>query len=505
MTDLNSHSGVASELRRSVCFDIRPHIGGSRRASQSDGAYEKFNPADGSLLTRFAPGSADDVDLAVGVARATFEAGVWSRRPQTERREVLLGLADLLARDREALAALETVEVGKPLAEAHAIDLPIAETVLRNTAIAADQLCGSTYPTDSRSLALTIRAPVGVVAAIVAWNFPIALAIQKLAPALIVGNSVILKPSELTSEGALRLADLAMEAGVPEGVLNVTPGLGSTVGAALASHMDVDLVSFTGSTNTGRLLLGASGASNMKRLVLECGGKSANIVFADAPDIDGVADGVFARMFTNQGQVCSAGTRLIVHESLCEVLVEKLVERTERLVIGDPLDTSTTFGPLISAPQRDRVLAYISEAIRDGSRARCGGAAPIMPESGGYFVAPTILLDVDPRARIAQEEVFGPVLCVHPFSNIDEAIAIANRTNYGLAATAWTQTLDVAQRIVREVKAGEIVIHATTDASPGASIGAIPIEPRRQSGLGLEGGLEGIAAFTALTTAQIFT
>jgi gamma-glutamyl-gamma-aminobutyraldehyde dehydrogenase len=501
-----SNKGVAQDAaarRKEVVFDIRPYIDGRYVSSRSTGAFEKYNPADGTLLTSFPSGSAADVDLAVKSARTSFEDGRWSKRPQADRKATLLRFADLLERDRESLALIEAVEVGKLLRDARTIDLPMAAAILRYTATAADHLFGSTYPTDSRSLALTIRAARGVAAAIVAWNFPIVLAIQKVAPALITGNSVVLKPSELTSQGALRLGELALEAGVPEGVFNIVPGLGTTVGSALANHMDVNILAFTGSTTTGKRLLQAAGSSNMKRLVLECGGKSAHIVFEDAPDLDLVADGVFARMFANQGQVCSAGTRLIVHRGLHDALLAKLKLRIDALVPGDPLHPETTFGPLVSAAQRDKVQAYVESGLESEARLFCGNEH-IVRATGGFFVAPTVFRDVDPDAKIAQEEIFGPVLCVHAFDHVDEAIFLANRSTYGLTATAWTTNLATAHRLVREVKAGEITIRGTGKPSSGAALGTLPIEPHQQSGFGIEGGLEGIAAYTTLTAAQIF-
>ncbi len=490
-----------SARARDLVPETRPFIGGRFVDSCSQDAFDKHNPADGSLLARFAVGSAEDVDRATAAARTSFESGIWAHASVDHRKAVLHRLADLMEAHADELALLETLDVGKPIRDARGIDLPLAIGILRHAAEAADQVLGQVHPTDGRSLALAVRMPRGVAAGIVGWNFPLVLAMQKLAPALATGNSLVLKPSELSSLSAIRVAALAAEAGVPEGVVNVVPGLGATVGHAIAHHMDIDLLSFTGSSATGKRLLQASGASNMKRLVLECGGKSPNLVFADAPDLDLVADGVMARMFWNQGQVCTAGTRLLVDRTVKDALLEKLLARVAGIVPGHPLDPGTTFGPLISAGQRDKVMGYIEDGLGAGASLRAGGSdAP----AEGYYVAPAVFDDVTTDMRIAQEEIFGPVLSILPFSTIDEAVSLANATVYGLSATAWTQSLATAQRMIRDLKVGELVIRGTGTPSAGAKFGALPLEPHGQSGLGIESGIEGLAAYTALKSVQLF-
>lgn len=490
-----------SARAREVALETRPFIGGNYVDSRSSETFDKSNPADGSLLARFAVGSAEDVNSAVSAARAAFDSGVWAHASVDHRKAVLHRLADLMAVHAEELALLETLDVGKPIRDALNVDVPLAIGILRHAAEAADHVLGQVHPTDGRSLALAVRVPRGVAAGIVGWNFPLVLAVQKLAPALATGNSLVLKPSELSSLSALRLAALAMEAGVPEGVFNVVPGLGATIGDAIAHHMDIDLLSFTGSSATGKRLLQASGASNMKRLILECGGKSPNIVFADAPDLDLVADGVMARMFWNQGQVCTAGTRLVIDHSIKDALVEKLLARVASITPGHPLDPETAFGPLISAGQRDKVMGYIEDGLGAGASLRIGGGD--VP-AGGFYVAPTVFDNVMPEMRIAQEEIFGPVLSILPFSTVDEAVSLANATIYGLSATAWTQSLAIAQRLIRDLKTGELTIRGTGTPSAGAKFGALPLEPHGQSGLGIESGIEGLAAYTALKSVQIF-
>ncbi|WP_374596585.1 aldehyde dehydrogenase family protein [Sphingosinicella sp.] len=490
-----------SARAREIAFETRPFIGGRYVESLSGDTFDKFNPADGSLLARFAVGSGEDVSRAVAAACAAFNGGIWAHASVDHRKAVLHRLADLMAAHAEELALLETLDVGKPIRDALNVDVPLAIGILRHAAEAADHVLGQVHPTDGRSLALAVRVPRGVAAGIVGWNFPLVLAVQKLAPALATGNSLVLKPSELSSLSALRLAALAVEAGVPESVFNVVPGLGATVGDAIAHHMDIDLLSFTGSSATGKRLLQASGASNMKRLVLECGGKSPNIVFADAPDLDLVADGVMARMFWNQGQVCTAGTRLLVDQSVKDALVERLLARVAGIVPGHPLDPGTTFGPLISAGQRDKVMGYIEGGLGAGASLRAGGGDA---SAEGYYVAPAVFDNVTTDMRIAQEEIFGPVLSILPFSTIDEAVSLANATVYGLSATVWTQSLATAQRMIRDLNVGELVIRGTGTPSAGAKFGALPLEPHGQSGLGIESGIEGLAAYTALKSVQLF-
>lgn len=498
MTDLGTQADWA-RIQQDYPIDVRPFIDGTLEDSRSDQIVEKISPADGKPLFKFAAGSRADVDAAVASARRVFEAGTWAHVPLMHRKAILSRLAELIERDAQTLAMLETIDVGKPIRDAVTADIPLAIMVLRGAIEAAESLTGATYPSDGASLVMSLRLPRGVVSAIIGWNFPLVLAMQKIAPALITGNSIVLKPSELTSLSALHLARLAIEAGIPEGVFNVIPGLGATVGDAIAHHMDIDMLSFTGSTATGKKLLQASGASNMKRLLLECGGKSPNIVFADAPDLQQVAQGVFMRMFWNQGQVCTAGTRLIVHNSVREELVGMLEGATGMLQAGHPLSPETTLGPLISAPQRDKVMGYITEGQSAGASLRCGGGA-LLAESGGYYVQPTIFTDVDPDHRIAREEIFGPVLSVMGFDTEDEAIALANRTTYGLSAIAWTQSAKTAHRIMRDLNAGGVSINATGTPGMSVAFGSVPLEPHRQSGFGVEGGMEGLASYTILKT-----
>jgi len=491
------------ELASRLNHEVGPFIGGRRVDSRSHETYTKFDPATGSARAELAVGGADDVDAAVSSARAAFEDGRWSGLSVHRRSEILHRLADLIAANTDELALCETVDVGKPIGDAVNVDLGMVPALIRRDSASADKVCGRVYPSDPRSLCLTRREPHGVVAGIVGWNFPLALAVVKVVPALAAGNTMVLKPSELSPLSALRLGELALEAGVPEGVLNVVPGLGETVGAALAGHMDVDMLSFTGSSATGRKLMVSAGTSNMKKLVLECGGKSPSIVFDDFPDLDAVAEAVAGSVFWNQGQVCTAGTRLLVQEGVHDQLVERVAARAAAMRPGDPLDPATALGPLVSRPQLDKVMGYIDAGVRDGVEPLVGGGLALQ-ESGGYFVEATVFDGVESGMKIAQEEIFGPVLSVIPFADTTDAARIANDTIYGLSATVWTRDLSRGHHMIKQVRAASISIRATASPSEGAPIYGLPSEPHRQSGLGVEGGVEGIMAFTELRSAQIF-
>lgn len=477
-------------------------IDGRFRSMTGDDSFTKESPIDGAPLAEFAAGTAEDVDTAVASARAAFEDGRWSGLAVSVRKATLMKLADLMAAHAEELAILDVLDVGKPIRDALNIDLALSLGILRYCAEGADKVLGTVTPADARTLAMTVRAPRGVVGGIIGWNFPLVLAIQKLAPALAMGNTLVLKPSELSSFSALRLGELALEAGIPPGVFNVLPGLGRTVGVALSNHPDVDLLTFTGSSATGKRIMQAAGTSNMKRLLLECGGKSANIVCEDCPDLDDVADGVMARMFWNQGQVCTAGTRLIVAESVRTALVERIVARASRVKAGDPLDGATTFGALVSRPQMDKVLNYIRLGSEQGASLVLGGRR-VREETGGFYVEPTVFESVRTSMTIASEEIFGPVLGVMGFHTVDEAIRLANATTYGLSATVWTQSAAVTQKMINGLRAGEIAINTVGKPSPGAMFGTLPLEPHKQSGVGVESGVEGLQTYTALKAVQV--
>lgn len=473
------------------------------RFSDVGGApLDKLSPRDGTVLSRFGGGDSAEVDVAVASARRAFEDGRWSMLPQQRRKDILLKLAAMMERHLEELALLECLDVGKPISDALSFDVPYAAAQIRHGAEAADHLYGKVYGTDQSSLSYELRRPLGVVAGIVGWNFPLVLACQKIGPALATGNSLILKPSEFTSLSAARVAELALEAGVPEGVFNVVHGNGA-VGAALALHRDVDLVTFTGSSATGKKVMIAAGQSNMKRLLLECGGKAPNIVFEDAPDLDAVAERVVARAFWNQGQVCTASSRLMVHEGIKDELLRRVIDKVLALNPGDPLKAETRFGAIVSREQRSKVLGYLGSAEQDGARMiyQSSAAAPF---ANGFYIAPTIYDKVTSSQRIAQEEIFGPVLSVLSFRTDEEAVQIANGTMYGLSAILWTRDLGRAHRMTQGIRAGWITVSATGMPTGGPGGSAIEIGGHKESGFGVEGGIDGLKAYTSQTAVQWF-
>lgn len=489
--------GKARELNP----EIRDFIGG-RWYEPPSRHLKKHGPRDGILICEYGDGGAGRADQAVSVARQAFTDGRWSRMSVQKRKEILFKFASLLEERGDEFALLECLDVGKPISDALHFDVPAAAACIRFNAEAADKVYGKVYASDLTSLSHELRRPIGVVAGIVGWNFPLYLAAQKIGPVLAAGNSLILKPSEFTSLSASRLAQLALEAGVPEGVLNVVHGAAS-VGAALAQHHDIDCLTFTGSTKTGKQLLIASGESNMKRLILECGGKAPNIVFSDCANLSAAAEAIVASAFWNQGQVCVATSRLLVQNDIKEELLKEVIRRTQELITGDPLEPATRFGALVSAEHKRKVLAYISQGPLDGARLAYQGPS-IAPVEGGFYVPATIFDQVTPKQTLAQEEVFGPVLSVLSFHDEAEAIAIANDTVYGLSATLWTKDVGRAHRISQNLDAGLIVVNTARKPVGGPAEGVLPVGGHKQSGLGLEGGVEGLEAYLKRSTIQIF-
>ncbi|MBM0108902.1 aldehyde dehydrogenase family protein [Steroidobacter sp. S1-65] len=470
---------------------VAPFVDGKILESQSASAIEVINPSNGQSLLMIQAGCDADVDHAVTSARRAFDDGRWGEEPPSFRKKIMHLLADFIERDSSELDALDAGEMGKPIRELRA-NAASAAQLMRFYAEALDKVTGDVYDSDAGSFVAQRRVPRGVVAAIVPWNFPTFNAVLKLAPALAAGNCVVMKPSELSSRSSIRLAFLALRAGLPPGVLNVVPGLGRTVGRALALHRQVDMVSFTGSTAVGKQMLQYAGQSNLKVVLAECGGKSAQIVFDDGVDLDAASESIASLLLTNQGQLCSVGSRLLVQRSIEGALVNKIVARVKQVVMGDALDPNTTFGPLASAAQCARVMQYIEGAPDEGARLVAGGCRTLL-HTGGYFVEPTVFCNVSPTARIAQEEIFGPVLSVIPFENEAEAIRVANGTLYGLAAYVWTANLSTAMRLTKALRSSVWVYAA---ASRGVGAGhAASFEPWGQSGLGVEGGLAGLESY----------
>ncbi len=481
-------------------FRTDAFIDGAFASAASGERITTVNPATGRDLAQIAAGGAEDIDRAVRAARRSFEAGIWSRAAPAERKRVLLRLADLIELHAEELALTDCLDGGKPITDCREGDIPETVTTFRWYAEAIDKLYDRVAPTGSSSLALVVREPIGVVGAVLPWNFPALMLAWKVAPALAAGTSVVVKPAELTSLSALRIAELAAEAGVPDGVLNVVPGLGETAGQALGLHPDVDMVSFTGSTEVGRYFLQYAAQSNLKEVVLECGGKSPQIVLADAPDLDIVVPDVLAAAFWNMGENCSCGSRLIVHRAIKDELVERLVTGLADWPVGEPLDEATRIGPMIEPAHLDKVLGYIEAGKQDGARVVAGGE-PARSDSAGYFVSPTIFDDATNEMRIAREEIFGPVLTTITVDSEAEAIAVANDTTYGLAASLWTRDLDAALRVARGVRAGTVSVNCFSEGDITTPFGGY-----RQSGFGgRDKGLEALHQYTEAKTIWIAT
>ena len=472
-------------------------IDGRFRDALSRETFDCISPIDGRVIAKVAAGADRDVDAAVASGRAVFERGDWSRRPPRERKQVLLRFADLLRAHRDELALTETLDMGKPIADSLSVDVPSTANCIQWYAEAVDKIYDEVAPTGHGSLALVTREPLGVVGAIVPWNFPMIMAAWKLGPILAAGNSVVLKPSEKSPLTALRMAELAVEAGLPPGAFNVVPGFGHTAGKALAQHKDVDGIGFTGSTATGKLIMGYAAQSNLKRVSLECGGKSPNIVMGDYRDVQRAARAAAYAIFFNQGEMCSAGSRLLVHESLKDALLEEVASVARELAPGDPLDPATKLGAIVDAQQMQRVLGYIDAGRQDGARLTLGGSQ-VRADTGGCYVQPTVFDDVRTSMRIAREEIFGPVLATITFREEAEAIAIANDTSYGLAAAVWTNDLNTAHRMARAIRAGMVYVNCYD-----ADDITVPFGGFRQSGMGRDKSLHAFDKFTELKTTWI--
>ncbi|WP_449433431.1 aldehyde dehydrogenase family protein [Pseudomonas putida] len=446
-----------------------------------------LNPANDTLITRIAGAGAEDVDLAVAAAQRAFPA--WAALSAAERGRLLLKLADAIEANGEELAQLESLDTGHPIRDTRNLDVPRTAACFRYFGGIADKIEGSVIPVEAGFLNYVQRKPIGVVGQIVPWNFPLMFTSWKMGPALAAGNTVVIKPSEITPLSTLRIAALMKEVGFPDGVVNVVPGYGHTAGQRLAEHPQVGKIAFTGSTATGRRIVEAS-QGNLKRVQLELGGKGANIVFDDA-NLDAAVNGAAWAIFHNQGQACIAGSRLILHERIADAFLEKFIALAESIRLGDPLDANTEMGPLTSALHRDRVLSYVAIAEEEGGKVLSGGRAPTAPGlQQGYYVEPTVV-EAQPHHRVAQEEVFGPFVTVMRFSTDEQALAIANGTPYGLGSGLWTQNLQRAHRMAERIHAGMCWINCYKRVSPGSPFGGLG-----QSGYGREMGFEAIHDYT---------
>jgi len=469
-------------------------IGGKWVNSASGKTFDTLNPATGEVICKVAEGDKADVDLAVKAARKAFESGPWARMNPSERGGLLLKLADAIEKHRDELAALESLDNGKPINDSLAADLPLTIACYRYYAGWADKLYGQTIPINGPFFTYTRHEPVGVVGQIIPWNFPLLMQAWKWAPALACGNTVVLKPAEQTPLTALRVAQLAQEVGIPDGVINVVPGYGPTAGAALSGHMDVDKIAFTGETSTGKIVMSAAAQSNLKRVSLELGGKSPNVVFADA-DLDAAIEGAYFGLFFNQGQCCCAGSRLFVQEKVYDQFVERIAAKAKGRKVGDPFSTDTEQGPQVSEEQFDRVMGYIDAGKKDGAKMLTGGGRV---GDRGYFIQPTVFTDVKDEMKIAREEIFGPVMSILKFKDVEEVVERGNGTFYGLAAAVWTKDISKALQMANRLRAGTVWVNCFDVFDAGAPFGGF-----KMSGIGRELGQYALSLYTEVKTVTV--
>jgi aldehyde dehydrogenase (NAD+) len=462
--------------------------------SESGKTFPTINPATGETICHVAEADEADVNKAVKAARAAFQKGAWRSMSASERGKVMNRLADLIEKNADELARLEALDNGKPYKVAAAADLPLTIACYRYYAGWADKIQGKTIPINGNYFCYTRHEPVGVVGQIIPWNFPLLMQAWKLGPALAAGNTVVLKPAEQTPLSALRVGELILEAGFPEGVVNILPGYGPTAGGAMARHPDIDKVAFTGSTEVGHLIMEAAAKSNLKRVTLELGGKSPNVVFADA-DMSEAIEGVHFALFFNQGQCCCAGSRLFVEEKCYDEFVEKSVARARQRTVGDPFDPKTEQGPQVDSDQFSKVMNYIESGKKEGAKLAAGGSSV---GDRGYFIQPTVFADVKDDMKIAREEIFGPVMSILKFKDIDEVVERANRTDYGLAAGVWTRDIGKAHAIADRVRAGTVWVNCFDVFDAAAPFGGF-----KQSGIGRELGEYGLSQYTEVKTITV--
>jgi len=482
------------ERAAALRIDGRPLIGGRRVDTQGGEQFDCISPIDARVLGSVSRGQATDIDTAVQSARAAFNDGRWAARAPAARKRVLQRFAELILAAKDELALLETLDMGKPIQYALSVDVPATARCIAWYAEAVDKIYDEIAPTGANALALIQREAMGVIGVIVPWNYPMIMAAWKLGPALAAGNSVVLKPSEKSPLTALRLAELALEAGLPEGVFNVVPGFGHEAGEALALHMDVDAIGFTGSTRVGRKMLEYAGRSNLKRVYNELGGKSAFLVFPDYEDIALAAKTVAGAMFFNQGESCNAPSRVFVHESIADEFAAVVAAEAPKYAPGDPLDSRTVMGALVDEGQLRTVMGYIEAGRAEGATAMVGGSQA-RSESGGYFVEPTVFAGVNNQMKIAREEIFGPVMSLLRFKDEADALAQANDSSYGLQASVWSSNIDRAHRVARQLRAGTVHVNQYDEDDI-----TVPFGGYKQSGNGRDKSLHAFDKYTELKT-----
>ena len=480
-----------------LSFDGRAFINGERVAACDEQTFPCISPVDGRLLTQVSRCAEVDIDAAVAAGRAAFEDQRWQGLPPAQRKRVMIRFSELLLAHGDELALTETLDMGKPIKYARSVDVNSAANCIRWYGEAVDKIYDEIAPTARTALALITHEPVGVVGVIVPWNYPMIMAAWKIAPALAAGNSVVLKPSEKSPLTALRLAELALEAGLPPGVLNVVPGFGPEAGSPLARHMDVDCIAFTGSTHVGKQIHVMAGQSNLKRAWTELGGKSPNIVFADCPNLDRAVESAIGSIFFNQGESCNAPSRLYVEASIKEAFLEKALALVPHYQPGNPLDKSTVMGAIVDQNQLDNVLRYIESGTREGAQLLCGGEQ-VLRETGGCYVQPTIFDEVKNNMVIAREEIFGPLLFVFSFTEIAEVVHQANQSVYGLQAAVWTRDINKAHGVARALRAGTVHINQYDEDDI-----TVPFGGFRQSGVGRDKSLHAFSKYTETKTTWI--
>ncbi len=488
----------ATTVQERALAPARNWINGVPADGNSTSIIEVMNPATGEILTTVPRSDSSDVDHAVVCARRAFENPAWRDMKPSARSKLLWRIGELIEKNLDDLARLESLNAGKPLKSAKNGDMRPAADIFYYYAGWVRAMHSEVIPVDGPFLNYTLREPVGVVGMITAWNYPMLLAAWKVAPALATGCTCVIKPSEMTPLTTLRLAEICKEAGVPDGVVNVVTGYGPEAGDALARHMDVDKIAFTGSIRSARALMKASGESNLKRLSLELGGKSPNVIFADA-DLDAALPAAFWAIYANKGEVCSAGSRLLLHEDVYDEFLGRLVDKARKMRVGNPLDPRTEMGAQISETQLDRILGYVESGKQQGAQLLCGGERDVEGEKArGFFMKPTVFGDVKPDMKIAQEEIFGPVLSVLKFKDEDEAVAISNGTIYGLVSAVWTRDVRRAHRLARQIKAGVVWINTYNGFDSAAPFGGY-----KQSGFGREMGMHALESYTQVKSVWV--